>query len=319
MRKWFLVAAAVLVIAGAMFVPVGGERVAEGNPRRPVPTIDLSSFSEARPANAVRLLFIHHSCGGQLLAPPGPDDGENCLYRTHPNGGGLRPLLEQNGYEVHEASYGSQIGEHTDLFDWLPKFRDQMDKVLTVDRQDAFYRDGRRNQVVVFKSCFPNSAYVGEGRRPGQAEGPELTGWNARATMSALLPFFQRHPEVLYVYVTAPPLAPMVPRQPAWKWLAKTVLGKQQNEETLRRSGAVARELNDWMKSPDGWLRGYQPHNVVVFDYFDVLTGSRGSNLLRYPTGDGSDSHPSADGNRRAAHDFVPFLNRAVRRAGLSP
>ena len=48
-----------------------------------------------------------------------------------------------------------------------------------------------------------------------------------------------------------------------------------------------------------------------------VLTGGR-SNLLVFPTGDGFDSHPAAEGNLRAAASFVPFLERAVRRAGLA-
>jgi hypothetical protein len=318
-KRAVVLAVGLLVLGAASFVPVGGERIAEGrSARRALRTMDLTSFADAKVAAKLRLLFIHHSCGGQLLAPPGPDDGENCLYRTHPNGGGLRPLLEDGGYEVHEASYRSLIGDRTDLFDWLPKFRTQMDRILTTARQDERLPGGQKNQIVVFKSCFPNSAFVAEGQAPGNASGPALTVWNARATMAALRDELARHPDVLFVYVTAPPLAPVVPRQPAWKWLAKTVLGKQPSAESLRQSGDLARRFNDWMVDTNGWLAGYREHNVVVFDYYRVLTGER-SNLLAYPTGpDGSDSHPSADGNRRAARLFVPFLNRAVRRAGLS-
>lgn len=89
------------------------------------------------PARRLRLLFIHHSSGGQLLASRGQESSSTrCIFRFHPNGGGLRSLLEQNGYEVHECSYGSEIGENTDLFDWLPKFRTNMDRVLTVDEND---------------------------------------------------------------------------------------------------------------------------------------------------------------------------------------
>ena len=42
----------------------------------------------------LRLLFLHHSIGGQLLAEPGPDDGKGAV---HPNGGGLRKRLEASG------------------------------------------------------------------------------------------------------------------------------------------------------------------------------------------------------------------------------
>ena len=56
-----------------------------------------------------------------------------------------------------------------------------------------------------------------------------------------------------------------------------------------------------------------------MFDYYDILTGKGQSDLCVYPTGDGYDSHPSREGNGKAAAAFVPFLNQAVRRAGLTP
>lgn len=320
MRRRLLIAiCAVALVAGSMFVPVGGERIAQGRPRREaIRPMDLSSYSDAKPATTLRMLFIHHSCGGQLLAPVGGDEGEYCLYRSHPNGGGLRPMLAEAGYELHEASYNSIVGDRTDLFDWLPKFRTQMDRVLTTARQDETLPAGQRNQIVAFKSCFPNSAFVAAGTAPGNPAGPELTVHNARATMKALRDVLAQHSEVLFVYVTAPPLSPVLPRQPAWKWLAKTILGKQLDEAGLRRSGELARRFDDWLVDRDGWLAGYPHQNIVVFDYHRVLTGGHG-NLLAYATGpDGSDSHPSREGNQRAAREFLPLLNRAVRRAGLS-
>ncbi|HSQ66300.1 MAG TPA: hypothetical protein VLM85_23920, partial [Polyangiaceae bacterium] len=78
-------------------------------------------------------------------------------------------------------------------------------------------------------------------------------------------------------------------------------------------SGALARTFDDWMKSPDGWLSGYPRANVVVFDYFDVLTGDGRYDVSAYASGAG-DSHPSSVGNERATAAFVPFLNRALDR-----
>lgn len=71
------------------------------------------------------------------------------------------------------------------------------------------------------------------------------------------------------------------------------------------------------MKSPDGWLAGYPHANVVVFDYFDVLTGDGRQNVAAYPSQAG-DSHPSSAGNERATEAFVPFVNRALNRFTLS-
>lgn len=281
--------------------------------------LDLSGYSEQPLASPLDVLFIHHSCGGQLLAAPGQSEGTNCILASDPNGGDLRAGLEQNGYRVHEASYGSRIGEKTDLFDWLPKFRGQMDEVLRCDVQDVVYRDGRRNRVVMFKSCFPNNAFVGEGTPPGSPQGPELTVWNAKATYRGLLAEFRKQPEVLFVCLTAPPLAPGRSTEPLWRLLARTVKRRLQGTTVdLAESGRLAREFNNWLADTRGWLADYPSENVVVFDYYDILTDVGRSNLSRYPTWAGEDSHPSREGNEKAARAFAPFLNRAVRRAGLA-
>ena len=240
LRKKPLAAAALLLVVGALMVPVDGGPIDAGAvPSAPPspPGLDLAAFSDAPPARKVPLLFIHHSCGGQLLAPEGPEhERARCIYETHPNGGGLRGRLEKQGYEVHEASYGSEIGEATDLFDWLPKFQAKMERLLRIDQNDT------------------------------------------------------------------------------------DLAGKPSEKERLLERGRLARELTSWTRSSEGWLKGYPLKNVVVFDYYDVLTGEGAANLSRYPAGegrDGRDSHPAAEGNRRAADAFVPFLNRALRRHGL--
>jgi len=215
---------------------------------------------------------------------------------------------------VHEASYGSRIGEDTDIFDWPPKFQNDMEKILACDSQDARHVNGCQNNIVVFKSCFPNNEFQSEGRPPGNAAGPELTVWNARAAYTALLDEFQKHPEVLFICVTPPPLAPKSVQQPLWKRLAKKTLGRSDP----RVAGArLAHEFNNWLSGSNGWLKDGQPANVAVFDYYDILTGYGTSDFSKYPTGDGHDSHPSREGNRKAAEAFLPFLDRAVRRAGL--
>jgi hypothetical protein len=281
-----------------------------------VQRLALSGFSDSPPARPLQLLFIHHSCGGQWLAAPGSDVGTNSICSTSPSGGDLRARLEQASYVVHEASYGSRIGEHTDLFDWLPKFRESMDAILACAQQDSKLPDRSQNNIVMFKSCFPNNTFVAEGTSPGNSQGPDLTVWNAKAAYIPLLSEFRKHPEVLFVCVTAPPLAPNGPADPLWKRAAKKILGRGR---PLDVSAPLAREFNNWLAATNGWLKDYPLTNLVVFDYFDILTDGGASNLSRYATGGGFDSHPSSEGNRKATAAFIPFLNRAVRRAGLSP
>jgi hypothetical protein len=311
-----------LVAAGAaLMIPVGGsseeamsiDRAAEAGP-----VLDLSGYSAEPPAGSLNLVFVHHSCGGQWLADPGEDIGERCVYESHPNGGGLRRRLEADGYSVHEASYGSVVGHDTDWHHWAPKFRDQLDEILRCSKQDETLPPGETNRVVMFKSCYPNNFFVGEGSPPGEADGTDLTLWNAKAAYRAVLNEFEKRPDVLFVAVTSPPLAPKIRAEPLWKWLARRVLGKpRRSKSELEQSGEIARRFNNWLKSTDGWLAGYEGKNVVVFDYFDILTDGGRTNLSAFCTGNGYDSHPSRDGNERATEAFPAFLNRAVRRAAI--
>lgn len=298
--------------------PAAPNRIAPMN----LASASLAGFSDAKPSKPLNLLFIHHSCGGQLLASPGPDvdPGQNCIYESHSNGGGLKAALLKSGFALHEASYGSKVGEKTDLFDWPAKFRDQMADILRVDLQDKPLPEGVTNQIVMFKSCFPNSEFVGEGAPPGNPAGPELTVANAKAAMNALLPEFAKRPEVLFVYVTAPPIAPRVYPMRLYKKIIRQLRGQPlpKTPADRAREGALARQFNNWVTAKDGWLKDYPHKNVAVFDYYDELTDGGKSDLLAYPTRDGYDSHPSQAGNERAAKAFVPFIHRATRRAGLS-
>ena len=269
--------------------------------------------SAENPSRRIRLLFIHHSCGGQWLAPVGPDRGEACIYESAVNGGGLRDRLDRAGYEVHEASYGSRVGDKSDVFDWPDKFRRQMSDVLACDRQDTFYEDGRRNEIVMFKPCFPNNLFVGAGSPPGNSRGPDLTVENAKTAYMELLPEFERQSGALFIAVTAPPIA--VQSVPLYKHLARRLLGRPD----VGASGGWARQFNDWLKDAEhGWLSTYRGKNVAVFDLYDVLTDEGRSDVSRYPSGvSKDDSHPNSTGNEKAAGRFVPFLNRVVRQSGL--
>jgi len=295
-----------------LLAPTGGDLSAETDMGRVLQAPAVVEPGEA-PAELVDLAFLHHSVGEHLLASPGAEGGRDGAFPTHPNGGGLAALLAANNYRLHEATYGSRLGEHTDLFHWLPKFRTRMDDILALAHQDERLPEGHRNRVVLFKSCYPNNEFVGPGSGDGRPDGPELTEANGRATLRALLPEFAKRPDVLFVYLTAPPLAPHTWREPRWKRLAKQVLGRPTHDAEFRESAAMARRFNTWVVSSDGWLKGYAAGNVAVFDLYDVLTGHGASDFLLYPSGDGTDSHPSHEGHAKVAPALVSFLNRSVK------
>lgn len=276
------------------------------------PTLSQTETGEYKMESTRDLLFIHHSCGGALLADPGEKtggdkgSGNRCIYGAHPNGGGLRSRLEDQGYQVNELSYESRLGEDTDINHWRAKFTEHMDDLLRTGNQDDFLPAGRSNQVVVFKSCYPNNDYVGLGQEPGDPDSEVRTVANSKAAYQSLLPVFQSQPEVLFVAFTAPPRAEPKPQGFTNKF--KSLF------KSKPKDADYARVFNQWLADENnGWLAGYPLKNVVVFDFYDILTEGGKSNWSRYPTRDGQDSHPSQEGNEFAAEVFVPFLANAEK------
>jgi hypothetical protein len=255
------------------------------------------------PDQPVRLVFIHHSTGGNWLADP----AEN------PLGGDLGRALMDNNYYVSATNYGwgpDSIGDATDIPNWLDWFRGERSSVYL----EALYNEdgqnfgdfgvwprlkddpGGENRIIVFKSCFPNSELEG---RPNDPPAPEgwLTVSNAKYVYNEILKYFGTRPDKLFMVVTAPPLS-------------------------SSRNAANARAFNDWLVND--WLKenDYALNNVAVFDFYNVLTGADhhhrvvngqiehtyvgGQNLLHYPSGD---DHPSKAGNSKATAEFVPMLN----------
>jgi hypothetical protein len=286
----------------------------------------LAADNPSPPLQTVRLIFIHHSTG------------ENWL---RDNNGGLGAALKDNNYFVSDTNYGwgpNGIGDHTDIGNWWEWFRgpdsSEILKALNVEGgQHSDYSrlekdPGGENEIVMFKSCFPNSELHGDPNDPvplidnnplrGENSYSEYhTVANAKGIYIDLLEYFKAHQEKLFVVITAPPLSD-------------------------RTFSSNARSFNQWLVNE--WLKDYPYNNVFVFDFYNVLTtngrsqnsndlnatsGShhrfwKGSvqhvvdsdpshNILAYPSGIGDD-HPSKAGNQKATAEFVQLLNIAYNR-----
>ncbi len=274
------------------------------------------------PESPVKLIFIHHSTGENWLA-----DGN----------GGLGLALRENNYFTSDTNYGwgpDSIGDHTDIGHWWLWFRGPdsaryLEALYDEGGQHSYYSrlpedPGGENSIVLFKSCFPNSALKGGlndpilpiEENPLRGEdcwSPHHTLANAKGIYSDLLEYFKTRPDKLFIVITAPPLS-----DPTYS--------------------ANARELNRWLV--EDWLDGNDCSNVFVFDFFNVLTSNGGSpavndlgmgegnhhrwwdgsiqhqvevpcNTLAYPSGD---DHPSQAGNLKATGEFLPLLNLAYGR-----
>jgi len=274
------------------------------------------------PAEPLKLIFVHHSCGENWLSD---EDG------------GLGIALRDNGYFVSDTNYGwgpvceacencwGAIGDCTDIVHWDNWFAG------TPDVPDALYHEfgqgswysrsedpdpTRENEIVLFKSCYPNSNLGGNPDDPPMPNDEGLTVGRAKAVYLDLLEHFATRRDKLFVAITAPP----VMRVDSWE------------------DPASARAFNDWLV--DDWLAEYPYDNVAVFDLYHVLTSNGGdstTNDVGWETGNhhrwwngamqhvqtvdcdlsayaDGDSHPTAAGNRKATAEFVPLLNVFVRR-----
>jgi hypothetical protein len=321
-----VVAAVLAGVCGAPRPVAAHTIIASPPPASPLSSSRPAADNPNPPSATVKLIFIHHSTGENWLV----DDN-----------GGLGLTLRDNNYFVSDTNYGwgpgpagGPIGDTTDIGHWWNWFRsDQRDIYMQAlfgeygqnsyyTRLDSDPDPARQNQVILFKSCFPNSnlggnpsdpAPVGDNLLRGQDAYSEYhTVANAKGIYNDLLVYFAAHRDKLFVVIAAPPL---------------------RSADTSAAQAANARAFNTWLVND--WLAGYPYKNVAVYDFYNVLTsnggnanlndlGSAGGNHHRwrngavehsqnlannyssYPSGD---SHPSKAGNLKASGEFVQVLN----------
>lgn len=311
---------------------------AEPQPAEPEPPLS-DALNPNPPATPVKLIFIHHSTGGNWLASPSESD----------RGGGLGQALMENNYFVSATNYGwgpDSIGDRTDIVNWPEWFLDaNRDEIMQAvyDETGQNVGDfgdwprldddpGGENEIILFKSCYPNSNLFGNPDDGPAAEiSYDYTVANAKAIYIEILNYFGMAQDKLFVVITAPPLA-----------------SGEYGEDpygTPEQRAANARAFNDWLVND--WLADYPYANVAVFDYYNVLT-SNGSaarvddpntmdepadtgfadgnhhrwsgseiehlqtvdfNYSAYPSDSNWDSHPAGQGHQKATTEFIPLLN----------
>jgi hypothetical protein len=247
------------------------------------------------PAEPVKLIFIHHSTGENWL-----NDGY----------GNLGIELGNNNYFVSDTNYGwgpDGIGDRTDIPEWMEWFRSPetdryMNALYNENGQNSYYTrrlsdPGGENQIVMFKSCFPNSELYGHPQDP-PTEGYDFSVGNAKYVYNEILQYFASRTDKLFIVITAPPV---------------------QNPEYADN----ARAFNNWLMYD--WLNenNYTGSNVAVFDFYNVLTHpdnhhryyngevehitNHGANTLHYDSY--GDDHPNEPGSQKATDEFVTLLN----------
>ena len=309
-------------------------------------TNSIMAGSPVSPTVPVKLIFVHHSTGGNWLADPNLDG----VY------GGLGQALMDNNYFVSATNYGwgpDSIGDHTDIPNWPEWFTGPDSSAIL----SALYNESgknvggygdwsrmadpdptRENEIIMFKSCFPNSDLYGN---PGDDAYAEPNDWelsvgNAKAVYNELLTYFETRLDKLFIVITAPPMVE-----------GEYIMNDHGTPAAER--AANARAFNDWLMND--WLASYPYYNVAVFDYYNVLTTngsatrvddtttneepndagaadgnhhrwagsavthtqSIANNYSAYPYYSGGpdwyDSRPTTNGHLKATEEFVPLLN----------
>jgi len=260
------------------------------------------------------LVFIHHSSGenwlnsglhNALLAKEYIDERNDITYGTVVPSDKGRP-----------ASLGDVPGDNTNMNHWILWFNDYLGQVKQFGCSDGY------NRIVMFKSCFPISDVNSDGTEPGDPfnedqtlanykaiyrhpGGPNRTYSNNKVPYFALEDIFSKHPEILFIPVTAPPLC----------------YGGTNNAYAHR-----ARIFNTWLKTE--WLSSYRKAhpglmNVAVFDWFDFLANPDnypvGPNRLKAAYGGtGDDSHPNETANAASTVLFATGPNNFLDASWLA-
>ncbi len=275
----------------------------------------FTAVDNSPPSSPVKLVFIHHSTGGNWLA----DANSEQPY------GELGKALMNNNYYVSATNYGwgpDGIGDRTDIPNWPSWFTQSGSSAVlsalysetgqNIEGYGSWTRlstdPGGENTIVMFKSCFPNSDLYGSpSDGPASSLSDQFTVSNAKAVYNNLLTYFQTKTDKLFIVITAPP---------------QTENGYTDDYQTAAERAANARAFNNWLVND--WLDGYAYDNVAVFDYYNVLTATDNHhrwkdnavehvtntsyNFAAYPL-DEWDSHPNSTGHQKATTEFVDLLN----------
>jgi len=328
MRKWLVVALVVLLIvdcggfAGTSACAGDVSSTVLANTASTSLSTATAADNPGPPATPVKLAFVHHSVADDWLS----------TYM-----GGLGQALGANRYYVSDTYYywgPDEIGSYTDIGNWWDWFRGPRSAAYlqalynTTNLHAEFARPmadpGGENEVILFKSCYPNSHLGGHPADPPTTGSNPLRGedWTsehhtvgkAKGIYNDILQYFRTRQDKLFVVITAPPLV---------------------GAETDAAHAANARAFNNWLVND--WLVGYPYRNVAVFDFYNVLTSNGGgphSNDLNWGTGnhhrwwqgavqhmqtvannfaaygsEPADSHPTAAGLQKATGEFVALLN----------
>lgn len=228
------------------------------------------------------IIFLHHSTGRNLI-----EEGK------------VRQLLAEKGYSLWDHDYNfigltRPDGSKTNTCYNIPNDTSEIRGNGNTDPEglailfkqtvnnppDHAFSRLLQHEVIIFKSCFPNSAIKSE-------QLLELY----KKWFIEIRDVIDKYPEKIFIPFTLPPLHPL----------------KTNSEEAKR-----ARIWANWLRSND-FLDGHP--NIYVFDFFDYFADSSGNMLKKDFQRDANsgDSHPNKLANQKIGPIFVEFVDKSIK------
>ncbi len=248
----------------------------------------------------LRILFIHHSTGQNLIRQGGV---RNLIAQRNKRDGTAHEFWD---HDYNEIGLTDPSGERTGISfnipddDTDPIGYDRLFSQPVHNPPDNALSHILKYDVVIFKSCFPVSAVHSR---------PQLQQYQQH--YASIRDTLKRYPHILFIVVTQPPLVPqsslgmVLGRSSRWMW-------------TNDADAVRAREFSHWLTSQD-FLMGLP--NATTFDLFDLLAEPASSpshpNTLRaeYRSGRlGYDAHPNEAANKAIAPIFVNAIWDRIKR-----
>ena len=274
--KTLLLILTILILLGGVVLPWPriGQLLTRFYTLLSMPVYDAPIIKDEAQTN---LIFLHHSTGRGLIAQ-----------------GNVRSLLSAEGYQFWDHDYNNiglttpdgtlahanykipgRLGMGNTDVDGLVALLQQP---TTDPPQNAFSRL-LQHDVIILKSCFPNSAITDDDMLQQFQDSYE-----------EMREVVREHPEHLFIILTSPPLHPLA---------------------TTPDEAARARQMADWLVSDRTFAK---PPNLFVFDFFDLLADSDQNTLQvtyqKAPTE--PDSHPNREANETIGPQFVTFVDMAI-------
>lgn len=281
-KRYLYIGVGVMVVMGVAFVALFGRRILNRLKEqfaRPLPARTERVVADGTYTNVI---FLHHSTGQNLIKQGNVralfmqkgyqfwDHDYNTIGLTRPDGS-----LTGTSYDIPEVEPGARGGGNTDPEGLAVLFAQPVH-----DPSDNALSRLLQHEVLIFKSCFPNSAIKSD-------ESLE----QRKALYRGMRDAMDQHPDRLFIFLTSPPLHP---------------------KATDAEQAARARALAQWLGS-DEFLQGHP--NLFVFDFFDLLADPA-TNMLRAEyqiNPNNTDSHPNVLANQTIGPVFVDFVDKAIQ------